>query len=334
MLALAQVQPISENINKLKETLNEMPENMRLFSSSLRVLFSKETDVSGDSDSAKKFRELRDATKEDAMVYLRTNLSMTTYFVRSIEKYFDKYEFLSFEEWGETLPEILEETRVHKKLAHEMLEKYEKLMVPLKKREDEARVIMKEFKDLQRDYICQKQELEAKAQKKRRWAYGLAFIPGVNLIASPWLGLSSKGDKSKANSKMVLSKASGASALTVAETLLPALTSFVEDLRNAAKFFSTIEQELQSFEGRAKKSETFRKRLHYKAMCNAAKTMKFNCRSFYNVLPSVLNDFSEIPFVGNDNNCLERWLEENLEEIALTLDANEDDFEAIALPKN
>ncbi|XP_028399619.1 uncharacterized protein LOC114523012 [Dendronephthya gigantea] len=318
MLALAKIQPISENVNNLKETLNEMPENMRLFSLSLRVLFSKQTDVSGDSDSAKKFRRLRDATKEDAMVYLRTNLPMTTYFVRSIEKYFEKYESLSFEEWGETLPEILEETKVHKRLAHEMLEKYEKLMVPLKKREDEARMIMKEFKDLQKDYDRQKQELEATAQKKKRWAYGLAFVPGVNLIASPLLGLSSKGDKSEANSKMVLSKVSGASALTVAETLLPALTSFVEDLRNAAGFFSTMEQELESFEGKAKKSETFRKRLHYKAMCNATKEMKSICRSFYNVLPAVLNDLSEIPFVGNDNNYVERWLEENLGEIALT----------------
>ena len=128
------------------------------------------------------------------------------------------------------LPDILDETTTYKELAYTVLGMYEALMVPLKKRQDEAKIIMTEFKDLQREYERQKQEFEARARSKSGWAVGLAFVPFVNVIATPLLASSASEDTEKATAKQAESKLHEAAALIVAETLIPALSNFIEGL--------------------------------------------------------------------------------------------------------
>ena len=53
--------------------------------------------------------------------------------------------------------------------------------------QDDAKIIMTEFTDLQREYEKQKEELEATAETKKGWAIGLAFVPFINVIATPLL---------------------------------------------------------------------------------------------------------------------------------------------------
>ena len=85
------------------------------------------------------------------MVYLKCILPISVKFVASIKDYFANYEALSYGEWCEMLPDILDETITYKELAYTVLGIYEGLMVPLKKRQDKAKIIMTEFKDLQRE---------------------------------------------------------------------------------------------------------------------------------------------------------------------------------------
>jgi hypothetical protein len=105
----------------------------------------------------------------------------------SIKEYFANYDNLSYEEWCEMLPDILEETTTYKELAQTVKGMYEEMMVPLKRRQDDAKIIMTEFTDLQREYEKQKEELEATAETKKGWAIGLAFVPFINVIATPLL---------------------------------------------------------------------------------------------------------------------------------------------------
>ena len=132
------------------------------------------------------------------MVYLKGILPVSTKFVSSISEFFEYYDALNYEEWGETLPDILQETSGCKELCQTVLQMHEDILVPLKKRGDEALVLATKFKDLKVDYEKTKRELEQAAETKRSWAFGLLWIPFVNVIASPLLHASAHSDMANA----------------------------------------------------------------------------------------------------------------------------------------
>lgn len=168
----------------LQEGLKDMPNSMQIFSLSMRALYAEKA-VGSSTEVSQKFRRLRDDTRNDAMVYLTYILPITTKLVTSIIDYFDNYDALSFGEWCEMLKDILKETTAHKELSKTVLTMYESMIVPLKKRQDEARIIMREFEDLQVKFETQKQALEKMAGVKHCFAFVLGWIPVVNeLVAS------------------------------------------------------------------------------------------------------------------------------------------------------
>ena len=116
----------------------------------------------------------------------------------------------------------------------------------------------------------------------------------------------------KAIAKQAESEVQGAAALVVAETLIPALSNFIDGLTKAAGFFQSVEMELQSFVENTSKSIDSPKRLHYRRMKNEAKDLKPLCQVFYAVLPVVRTDFEAIPTKRTDQNFVDKWLEEQL----------------------
>ena len=307
---MSQIKEVCKNdAVSLKERLHEMPRNMHLFSLSMRSLYAEQA-VGTSTNAAQKFRQLRDDTRQHAMVYLKCILPVTTKFVMVLKDYFATYDALSYEEWCEILPDILEETTSHKELAQTVVKMHEDLIVPLKKREDEAKIIMTEFKSLQAKYEKEKKVLEDSAKSRIEWAVSLRYIPGVNLIALPLLSSLAAVDMAKATAKEAESEVQGAAALVVAETLIPALSNFIDGLTKAAGFFQSMEMELQSFVENTSKSIDSPKRLHYRRMNNEAKDLKSLCQAFYAVLPAVRTDFKAIPTEGTNQNFVDKWLEE------------------------
>lgn len=301
-------QSADEEVTNLKTIIRDMPTDMRLFSLALRSLYADKA-VGGDSKSVREFRKLRDATRNDAMVYLKGVLPLSTKFVASISEYFEYYDALEFEQWCEMLSDILQETAAYKQLAEALVKMHEDILVPLKKRQDEAKVILREFEDLQQEYERQKKDLEEKAENRRGWAIAFAFIPFVNAIATPLFKGSADLYLAEAIAKGAESKIQGAAALAVSVALIPALERFIDGLHKAAGFFSIMESELKKFDGQAGKSLESPKKLYYVTMKNEAKEMKSMCQAFYAVLPAVRTDFEAIPAEGTDQNYVDRWLE-------------------------
>ncbi|CAB3992352.1 sodium-dependent neutral amino acid transporter B(0)AT3-like, partial [Paramuricea clavata] len=253
-------QNTTENgVGDLKENLRIMPKNMCLFSLSLRSLYANNA-VGTSTDVA---------------------------------QYFEYYEALDYEEWCEMLPDIRKETTTYKEVAQTLLEMHEELMISLKKREDDAKIIMTVFKGLQSEYEKQKEKLEASAQSKMGWAHwglSLYFIPGINVIAYHLFKSLANEDTVKAIAKGAESKLNEAGALVVANELIPALSHFIDGLKKVARFFQIVEKELQSFEGKAGKNvESPAKKLHYKVMSKKAKEIKSLCQAFYAVLVDSLH---------------------------------------------
>ena len=263
--------------------------------------------TSTSTDAPRKFTELRDKTIDDAKLYVKVILPLTINFVSSIKQFFEFYEALSYKEWCKMLPDILENVKTHKEFAEELRKTYETLMVPLKKRQDEAKS----------EYDTK--EFEDKAKTKYNWALALAFIPGVNLIACSLLKLSADEDTAIAITKTAESKTHEAAAITVAETLIPALSSLIEGLAKATGFFQIMEIELKSFQQKAEDStgpiEESREEIHYKMMSKKAKKINPSCYTFLAAIPAVRTDFEAIPDEDTDQNYIDKWLEEKLTEI-------------------
>ena len=279
------------------------------------LYFGNAVDSSVDATVARKFTKLRDDTRQDAIVYLKCILPITTKFIMSIKEYFEHYEALSYEEWCKMLSDICEEAKTNKEVAQAVLGMYENIMVTLKKREDQAEVLMKEFTSLEQEYKRQQKEFEDSAKSKEMWAFALAFVPGVNLVASPLLAISANEDASKAGTKKNQADAHEAATLAVAEVLIPALSHFIKGLTIAAGFFDNMEKELESFKGKAAKSTTCRKKVHYKMMREKAKEIKSACQSFYTMLPDVRTNFESIPNEETDQDYADNWLKRQLVEI-------------------
>ena len=306
---VSQLAEAAAAVSDLKTILKDMPKDMRLFSLAMRSLYAEKA-VGSDTETAQKFRKLRDDTRNDAMVYLKGVLPLSTKFVASISEYFEFYEALEFDEWNRMLSDILEETIAYRQLAETLVKMHEDILVPLKKRQDEAEVILKEFEDLQMVFEKKKKELEDSAESKRAWAIGLFFVPFVGVIAAPLLVASSNSDLVQAVAKGAESKIQEAASLTVSKTLIPALEAFIGGITKAAGFFSIMENELKKFEGNAYKVQQSPKKLYYKMMNKQAKEMRSICQAFYAILPAVRTDFQAIPTEGTDQNYVDKWLEE------------------------
>ena len=306
---LQEKESADKEVLDLKTIMQDMPKDMQLFSLAMRSLYAQSA-VGSNSTTAIKFRKLRDDTRNDAMVYLKGVLPLSTNFVASISEYFEYYDGLEFEEWSEMLSDILQETVGYRQMAEALVKMHEDILVPLKKRQDEADIVLREFKDLQMEYEKKKKEFEDRAATKRGWAIGLAFVPFVNVVATPLLAASANSDTVEAVAKGAESKIQEAASLVVSKTLIPALKNFIDGLHKAAGFFSIVENELRKFEGKAHKGQESPKKLHYIMMKKEAKEMKSTCQAFFAVLPAVRTDFEAIPTEGTDQNYVDRWLEE------------------------
>ena len=295
-------------VKTLDENLKEMAVDMRIFSLTLRSLYVQNA-VGTNEQPAKEFRRLRDDTRNDAMVYLKCILPVSTKFVSSISEYFEYYDALNYEEWCEMLPDILQETTGYKELCGTVLQMHEDILVPLKKRKDHALLLVTKFKELQEEYENKKRELEQRAENKRKWAVGLLFVPYVGPIAGAVMGASADSDMANAVAKGQQAKIQGAASMAVSDALIPALENFINGIKKAAGFFSVMEQELMKFESKASKAVHDPKKLHYMVMKKEAKDMKSTCQIFYAVLPDVRTDFLAIPTEGTDQNYVDKWLE-------------------------
>ena len=71
------------SVKDLREQLQSMPVDMRIFSLCMRSLYSDQA-VGTNSEGARNFRKLQDKTRNDAMVYLKGVLPLSTKLVSSI----------------------------------------------------------------------------------------------------------------------------------------------------------------------------------------------------------------------------------------------------------
>ncbi|PFX11767.1 hypothetical protein AWC38_SpisGene24396 [Stylophora pistillata] len=161
-----------KEVDELRQKVKGMSVDMRLFSLSMRSLYAEKA-VGTDEEVAKEFRKLRDDTRNDAMVYIEGILSITAEFVTSISEFFDYFDALTFDEWCESIPTIRKEAAEYKKLCMTLLKLHHDILVPLKKRRDQAGILVRKIANLASQFEKKKAALEKEA----------AFIDGISKAA-------------------------------------------------------------------------------------------------------------------------------------------------------
>ena len=134
------------DVTTLLQRMLQMPRAMNAFSRGLRSLYAEQA-VSG-SASAASFRQIRDAVRRDATVYVTMVLPLANSVVINISAYFDNYLSLTYEDWVESLEDIIEEVEGYEKACILLTQMHESLMTSLKKREDEAQLSIVEMERL------------------------------------------------------------------------------------------------------------------------------------------------------------------------------------------
>lgn len=222
-------------------------------------------------------------------------LSSEFHFVKSLGKYFGCYEALEFEEWREDIPRILARAVSYRERSQRLLQIHEGSLMRLKVKQDQAVPVGKDFDGLKTQFEKKKRELEKAASCKRGWAIFLAFIPIVNLIATPALLYFARSDSKKADASSEQAAIHKAAAIKVRENLIPAIESFIGGIREFTSFFSILEQELCKFEGKAVESQLKQMFYHYKTMKKEAKDIKPSCAFFRSVLSGVITGLPSHP---------------------------------------
>ncbi|XP_071834897.1 uncharacterized protein [Apostichopus japonicus] len=308
-----EMEVLNTQLTDFADTFRDIPKNMRLFSLCMRALYAEHA-IGTSSSTARKLNRIRNDTRRDALVYVNGILPVSTSVVRSLKEFFDMYDSLDFDEWREYLPSILEDVKGHRQCCETLVKMHQVIMVPLKKRQDEARVLISELTGLTEELEAKTLELETSAKSKDKWACHLLFIPGLNVTVAPLLKLSAAADNIKAVADGQQSKINRSTIIVVSETMMPAISAFVDGLNAAAGFFKVIENDIASFEHN-KVNGGSHQQLHYKIMKKQAAKIATHCREFYAMLPDVESDFKAIPEMPDDKNYVQRWLENQQKQI-------------------
>jgi hypothetical protein len=308
-------------VAKLANSLDDISSDLKYFSSSMRSLSietSQNTDLT--DETCKSIVELQHHTRDDAKLFIKVILPLTTNFVSFIKNYFELYKALSFDDWCKNFQTFLEKAKLQKEFAQTLVMMYEDMTARIKRRQDKATVMKKGYRIKKDQYDAIAEESKASAKTKKYWKIGLAFVPGVNLIACPLLYKSQSKDMKRASEHEGKSKDQQVAADVVEEHLIPSLSSFIEGLKGAAGFFQIREEELKSLHGK-KGMESFQ-REHYKLIRSNFDKMHRSFVRFYDVLPDIRTDVRALEDGDTQQNHIDEWLEKMLAEIKKIISAD------------
>lgn len=273
----------------------KMPQQMMAFSQGLRSLYAEHA-VTG-ADTATNFRKIRDAVRQDAVIYSTKVLPVANMVVTNISAYFDNYLSLDFDDWQESLEDIIEEVEGYENACILLSQMHESLMTSLKKRQDEANVSIQQMEQLTLELKKKVIELDVKAREQQDSAQSWAFWG--ELLAVPTLGLSKvvtdkavTSRRAEAIKTMTVAVAERTNAdiatraaLNTQNVLIPAVKDFLAGLSVCQSFFAVTKASLSKMNSQAnaaadKKDTGGKMKRHFKIMKTNAADINGVCNSF------------------------------------------------------
>eukprot|EP00092_Neocalanus_flemingeri_P004017 GFUD01004324.1.p1 GENE.GFUD01004324.1~~GFUD01004324.1.p1 ORF type:complete len:328 (+),score=100.53 GFUD01004324.1:343-1326(+) len=294
---------------------------MVCFSRSLRKIFN-ETKVTGQDDATKTYMEVRDNTRQNAVVYTEKLLPLSEQVVRSIGYFADYFQDLEFEDWVECLDDLIHDVEKAEGFCNLLKHMHNTMISNLKKNEDKARVGIELLEKMALQYQVDSLELQNKAMEKTSTAESARFW---GLVLSPLLGISLAVGNSIANRAEISAKESTALATAKRENsdiaqeavaltstyLIPAVQDFISGLEVCSMFLNVTKERLSKMNNQGSKGA---KKPYYLMMKKQSAEINMNCMKFLSVTDMMRTDLEAIPSDVSDKNYVDSWLEQQLEE--------------------
>eukprot|EP00092_Neocalanus_flemingeri_P050756 GFUD01058778.1.p1 GENE.GFUD01058778.1~~GFUD01058778.1.p1 ORF type:complete len:364 (+),score=114.15 GFUD01058778.1:72-1163(+) len=306
----------------LQDSLSKLPASMVCFSNSLRHLFN-ESKVTGQDDATKKFLEVRDNTRQNAVVYTEKLLPLSEKVVRSIGYFADYFEDLEFEDWSECLDDLIDDVEKAEGFCDLLKHMHNTMITNLKANEDKAKVGIEMLEKMSLQYERDSQDLKSKALERtdsaettRTWG---------NIFAPLTMGISKAVCDSIARQGDIVAKESTALATAKKENadiaqeavaltstyLIPAVKDFVAGLEVCSMFLNVTKERLTKMKNKGSKGT---KKPYYLMMKKQSTEINRNCMKFLSITDMMRTDLQSIPSNVSDKNYVDTWLDQQLEE--------------------
>ena len=293
-----------------------MAENMELFSLSMRCLYHDKT-ITGKTYDEKLFIELRDTTKKDALDYLRDTMPQIKQFITNMQRLFEYYENLEYDEWIEFSDDILEDLKTNQLGCKKLIDVHTQMCVNLENKGKAAQELCARFEELD-------DEFERAINKKKLVQYGAGMTAGVStaaiaIVAAPAVGVAApavgvpiaavlaigtvvaiynisdckqsirsavdgwnekKLRAKKENHLFYVSK-------TVTESLIPAIENFTAGLNAVSRYYMGLEEYLS-------KAGAGEKQVHFLRTKELAHKVIAGCQMFLQKLPATHSNLLSI----------------------------------------
>jgi len=311
-----------KQLDDLKGALIAVPTDMICFSAGLRQLFN-EFKVTGNDDATRKFVEIRDKTRQQAMVYTKQVLPVSEMAIKAISSYMDCYKDLDFNDWAESLEDILEELKEAQGVCELLRLMHINIIVEMKKNSDAALVGVKQLENLQRDYEQQKQKLLNEADQRAKAARTSRTVGAIFGVFTLGIGAAvgeavAVGQDREASAKLAQSVAkaenaniAGQAARLTTGILIPAIKSFVNGLDVCLVFINRTRVKVEKMIDIGEKGP---KQMHYKRMKGRAVEIGETCEYFLSVTDQMRTNLQAIPEKSDDKNYVDKWLEAQMQQ--------------------
>ena len=120
---------------------------------------------------------------------------------------------------------------------------HEEMVENLHKRYDVVGTLASRFQISGRELECKSEELRSSSEIKRNRAFGLAFIPIVNFIATPILMVDANDDLKESDKFQERRSNRFKASEKTRDTLIPALEHFASVLKQSAGIFQEEEKQ-------------------------------------------------------------------------------------------
>ena len=118
--------------------------------------------MTGQDDATKTYLEVRDSTRQNAVVYTEKLLPLSEKVVRSIGFFADYFEDLEFEDWADCLDDLIDDVQKAEGFCNLLKHMHNTMITDLKKNEDKAIVGIEMLQKMSLQYERDSKELKMK----------------------------------------------------------------------------------------------------------------------------------------------------------------------------
>ncbi|KAJ3086042.1 hypothetical protein HK102_013563 [Quaeritorhiza haematococci] len=230
----------------LAACISEAIFNLQITSQVLQELCVANVSTQGHADYA----DIRKRVVEEVMAYRKDALPVTFNVFETLEEFFQEYNSLDFQTWTHQSSTIHREARLFKEKTLSCAELHRRtlfnLRVAAKIIQDAIERSQHEVVDLETDVDQKRAQEQEGAERKRKWALAVSFVPLVNLALAPllldWATSGSESNVKPASSRKKEEEL--VRSYVLIEGLKSSLETFANTMTQISSYFSDLESTL------------------------------------------------------------------------------------------